>query len=80
MGPDMTLFCIDRSRGANVLRRLVGKAIAPVINSDRFPTYKRAPIRQICWADLRRDLQAMVDRAAGGQGVGAKLLALSGRV
>lgn len=29
---------------------------------------------------LRRDFQTMIDRAAGGQGVGARLLALSGRV
>ena len=80
VGAGMTLFRIDRSRGADALRRLVGEAIAPVLTSDRFPTYKRVPVRQVCWAHLRRDFQAMIDRAAGGQGVGAKLLALSGRV
>ena len=79
VGPGMTLFRIDRSRGADALRRLDGEAIAPVVTSDRFPTYERAPRRQIRWAHLRRDFQAMIDRAAGGQGVGAKLLALSGR-
>jgi transposase len=76
----MTLFRIDRSRGAEALRRLVGAEITPVITSDRFSTYKRAPSRQVCWAHLRRDFQAMIDRAAGGQEVGAKLLALSSRV
>ena len=80
VGEGMTLFRIDRSRGADALRRLVGEAITPVITSDRFPTYKRVPVRQVCWAHLRRDFQAMIDRAAGGQGVGSKLLALSGRV
>ena len=80
VGAGMTLFRIDRSRGAAALRRLVGEAIAPAIISDRFPTYKQALVRQICWAHLRRDFQAMIDRAAGGQDVGSKLLALSGRV
>ena len=80
VAPTMTLFRIDRSRGAVALRRLVGEAIAPTITSDRFSTYKKVPNRQVCWAHLRRDFQAMIDRAAGGQEVGAKLLALSGRV
>ena len=51
----MTLFRIDRSRGAEALRRLVGAAIAPVITSDRFSTYKVVPVRQVCWAHLHRD-------------------------
>ncbi len=80
VGQGMTLFRIDRSRGAGALRRLVGEAIIPVVTSDRFPTYKRVPVRQVCWAHLRRNFQAMIDRAAGGQEVGARLLALSGRV
>ena len=39
-----------------------------VIISDRFPTYTRAPSRQLCWAHLRRDFQAMIDRALGRRG------------
>jgi transposase len=76
----MTLFCIDRSRGAEALRRLVGEPIAPVITSDRFSTYKVVPRRQVCWAHLRRDFQAMIDRRAGGQEVGSKLLHFSGLI
>lgn len=76
----MTLFRIDRSRGAEALRQLVGKSITPVITSDRFSTYKVVPVRQVCWAHLRRDFQAMIDRAAGGQEAGAKLLHFSGLV
>ena len=76
----MTLFRIDRSRGADALRRLVGEGIAPVITSDRYSTYKVVATRQVCWAHLRRDFQSMIDRAGGGQEVGAKLLHFSGMV
>jgi transposase len=77
---EATAFRIHRSRGADALHAMVGEPIAPVVISDRFPTYARAPNRQVCWAHLRRDMQAMIDRAGGGEAVGAKLLHLSGLV
>lgn len=58
MAEGMTLFRIDASRGAAALRRLVGEAIAPVITSDRYSTYKVVPTRRsagpICVATFRR--------------------------
>jgi transposase len=80
VGPDATAFRIDRSRGADAPHALVGEPIAPVIVSDRFPTYARAPNRQIGRAHLRRDVTAMIDRAGGGEEVVAKLLHFSGMV
>jgi transposase len=80
VGPEATVFRIDRSRGAKALHALVGQPIGPVIVSDRFPSYTRAPNRQVCWAHLRRDFQAMIDRGAGGEAVGAKLRHFSGMV
>jgi transposase len=77
---EATAFRIDRSRGADALHALVGDPVGPVVVSDRFPTYARAPNRQTCWAHLRRDFQSMIDRAAGGEAVGAKLLHFSGLV
>jgi transposase len=77
---EATAFRIARSRGADALHAMVGDPVGPVVVSDRFPTYARAPDRQVCWAHLRRDMQAMIDRADGGQVVGAKLLHLSGLV
>lgn len=62
------------------MRRSVGEAIAPTITSDRFSTYEKMSSRQVGWALLRRDFQAMIDRPGGVQEVGAKLMALSGRV
>ena len=77
---EVTAFRIARSRGADALHALVGDPVGPVVVSDRFPTYARAPNRQVCWAHLRRDMQAMIDRAAGGETIGAKLLHFSGLV
>jgi transposase len=71
-----TAFLIRRSRGHDALEDLLGEdpGRSQVIISDRFPTYARAPNRQLCWAHLRRDMQAMIDRASGGESVGRRLL------
>jgi len=75
--PQATLFRIDPKRGADALHALVGRPITAVLTCDRFSTYARAPDRQTCWAHLRRDFQAMIDRRSGGAEVGAKLLGSS---
>jgi transposase len=71
-----TAFGVHRSRGHDGLEALLGEAPGHdrVIISDRFPTYTRAPNRQLCWAHLRRDFQAMIDRASGGESIGRRLL------
>jgi transposase len=47
-----------------------------VITTDRYKGYLWLPLRQrqICWAPLVRDSQAMVDRADRGSPVGEELL------
>ena len=67
---------VRRSRGAGALESLPGEGPGErrVIISDRFPTYARAPNRRLCWAHLRRDFMAMIDRAAGGEVIGRRLL------
>ena len=71
-----TAFRVHRSRGHDALEALLGAGPRrdQVIISDRFPTYARAPNRQLSWAHLRRDMQAMIDRRAGGKSVGRRLL------
>jgi transposase len=71
-----TAFGIHRSRGHKGLEALLGENPGrdQVIISDRFPTYTRARKRQLCWAHLRRDMQAMIDRGSGGESVGRRLL------
>jgi transposase len=47
-----------------------------VLTTDRYPVYDHLPVgqRQVCWAHLRRDFQAMIDRRNDGSGVGEDLL------
>ena len=66
----MTLFRIDRSCGAEALRRLVGEPIAPVITSDRFSTYKVVPTRQVCWTHLKAQLPGDDQPGRRRRGVG----------
>jgi transposase len=73
------VFLIRPSRGAKVLRELMGKQPRVVITSDRFKSYEMLDPqrRQLCWAHLRRDFQALIDRGGKGKRVGWELLLLS---
>jgi transposase len=74
-----TVFLLRRSRGADALAELIGLRPRRVITSDRLRTYDVLPVekRQVCWAHLRRDFQALIDRGGAGAGVGQELLGLS---
>jgi transposase len=75
----VTVFHLARRRDAVALRHLVGEHVEHVITSDRFQTYETIALgrRQICWAHLRRDFQALIDRGGTGAAVGRELLLLS---
>jgi transposase len=70
------VFRIVRSRAGSVARDLLGEEPKPIVISDRFPGYEWIALksRQICWAHLRRDMQAMIDREGDGAKVGRQLL------
>ena len=76
--PLFTVFTIAKSRSGDVARALLGSEDGQVVGSDRFSAYAwiMARWRQICWAQLRRDFQAMIDRG-GGAATGSRLLSLS---
>lgn len=69
-------FLIQPSRGAAGLEALLGQAIAGVVTSDRWSAYHRLELyrRQLCWAHLIRDFQALVDRGGAAAEVGNELL------
>jgi transposase len=73
----VSVFCIRASRGAKVLWELLGEGYSRVLTSDRAKVYMGHPLHrhQLCWAHLRRDFQAMIDRGGAGAGVGRQLLA-----
>jgi transposase len=70
------VFRIVRSRAGAVAADLLGEEPKPIVISDRFPGYEwiKVKSRQVCWAHLRRDFQAMIDRDAGGEDIGRQLL------
>lgn len=70
------VFRVARSRAGAVAAELLGDDPEPVVISDRFPGYEWIELgsRQVCWAHLRRDFQAMIDRDGGGAEVGRQLL------
>jgi transposase len=75
----VALFVVHAGRGASGLGALLGETITGILCSDRWRVYERLPAerRQLCWAHLKRDFQAMVDRGGSGAGPGANLLTLT---
>ncbi len=82
--PDLTAFLIDRSRGSTALQALVGEQFAGIVGSDRWSAYGHFPAerRALCYAHLKRDFQALVDRGGAGEPTGrwglAELASASG--
>jgi transposase len=68
----LTVFRIDRSRGGAVLEPLLGSGFAGVVGSDRWSAYHRFPAerRALCYAHLKRDFQALVDRGGEAERIG----------
>jgi len=77
-----TVFTIARKRSGKVAKALLGSQEKQVVGSDRYSAYAWiTPFwRQVCWAHLRRDFQAMVDRGDVSQPVGQRLLELSNQL
>lgn len=73
----VSVFALRAARGAKVLWELLGEEYGGVLTSDRAKAYNGQPLRwrQLCWAHLRRDFQAMIDRGGAGAVVGARRLA-----
>ena len=69
-----TVFTIAATRGAKVIREILGENYNRVLTSDRWTAYTWLKRRQLCWAHLRRDFQAMIDREDEGSPIGKSLL------
>jgi transposase len=72
----LTVFLIRLKRNRDSLHDLVGPQPG-IVTSDRHSAYVHLSPehRQICWAHLRRDFQAMIDRKNAGSDIGRDLLA-----
>ena len=72
----VAFFTIHARRGLAGLRALLGEAVSGILISDRWSAYQQVPVRrrQVCWAHLVRDFQALVDRGGRARAWGEELL------
>jgi transposase len=63
----VTVFLVRMSREGHVARELLGEAFSGILVTDRYSAYNWYPVRwrQVCWAHLLRDFEAM--RGRGGR-------------
>jgi transposase len=69
---ELTVFRIDRSRSRAAVEALLGAEFGGIVGSDRWSAYRRFPAerRALCYAHLKRDFQALVDRGGEAESVG----------
>jgi transposase len=73
----VTTFEVAARREAATAREVIGDATGGIITTDRYLGYSwlATAKRQVCWAHLKRDFQAMAERAGDAQEIGEALLA-----
>jgi len=73
----VTVFLIRMSRGGQVARELLGEHFSGILVTDRYSAYNWYPVRwrQVCWAHLLRDFEAIRGRGGASEEIGAALLA-----
>ena len=73
----VTVFLVRMSRGGQVARELLGEHFAGILVTDRYSAYNWYPVRwrQVCWAHLLRDFEAIRGRGGASEEIGAALLA-----
>jgi transposase len=77
-----TVFRIAPSRGSQVIKGLLGEGFAGSLITDRWSAYTWLPVtcRQVCWAHLKRDFQALVDAGGTAHPIGEAGLVLIDRL
>jgi transposase len=72
----VTVFLVLATRGAASAQELLGHTFQGIVGSDRWSGYNWLPVlqRQLCWAHLKRDFQAFVDRGGASARLGEALL------
>ena len=74
---DVTAFHLLHHRNAQCAQTVIDKQAKGIVTTDRYSGYQWLPKqrRQICWAHLKRDFQAIAERAGDAGKLGAQLLA-----
>jgi transposase len=75
--PAVTVFRLFPNRSAAGAEQLLGEDYDGIVGSDRYSAYNWLdPLqRQVCWAHLKRDFQALVERGGESKIIGRLLLA-----
>ena len=62
--PQIAVFQVEATRGQQAAKRLLGESPPGIVCSDRWSGYSHLPAeqRQLCWAHLARDFQAVAER------------------
>lgn len=73
---EVTTFEILSGRGSDEARRMIDTNAKGIVTTDRYGSYNWLPgrRRQVCWAHLQRDFQAMVERSGESEQIGEALL------
>jgi len=74
--PLVTVFLLLATRGTDSAKKVLGAAFQGIVGSDRWSGYNwlDPARRQLCWAHLKRDFQAFVDRSGEAERIGRALL------
>jgi transposase len=74
--PEVTVFHIMNGRGKVEAREVIGKGYLGTVNTDRYAAYHSVDShrRQLCWAHLKREFEAIKERGAASAEIGEGLL------
>ncbi len=72
----VSVFLIHASRGSQAAKALLGADFAGIAGTDRWSGYRWLGVarRQLCWAHLKRDFAAFVERGGASAALGTALL------
>jgi transposase len=74
---DVAVYLVRPKRDRASAIALLGEDFEGVVVSDRYSTYNGFENRQVCWAHLRRDWQAISERDGPSHEIGQRLLDLT---
>ncbi len=74
--PGLSVFRLFAGRSAEGVEQLLGESYPGIVGSDRYSAYHTLDPanRQVCWAHLKRDFQAFVERGGESKTIGRLLL------
>ena len=77
-----TVFVVRLARSSKVAHALLGERFWGWLVTDRWSAYRWYPTwrRQLCWAHLLRDIEAMIERGGPSQAIGEALREQAGQM